>query len=638
MHLVLNSIDMNGYHAIAHSLVEEFAKIGITLILDYRSTEVLADTIGSAGAYWNITWDDAPDLGWDIKFWNNWCMPNNLLWWPGMFTADGMPPNGWQTHSFNNSKCDALLWGQFQEFDPVKRREMMLLFQEEWVHDVPAPVMYSTERVQVVDARFQTPWGTPGWEDAVWWYDPYIYTWVEDPMPETVVVKWADDGIWRTYNPFFMWTTPQDVTSCLTHSMLYVISKEYGAAIGEDYLTKPYLATDYPVWSDDYLTCNISLVQDVYWHNFTDIYTDPLNPVEYNNEQFTADDVVLTMTALMTPEAGSWGDGDYVNVLDTSVHPGGCEKLDDFTVRFHLQTPYVEFPDLMTNEWAVFIVPEHIMGSVPFGDWYNHWTNKVRPPPGTGPFSFVEDNVAEAYWKIVSVPNYSPTLGGQHTIDEIIGYTITNPAAGWTALMNQEIHHGFGAWDATPEQIAIADADPRWNVFNSPIPESRHLSLNLNHPILSNRYVRQAIAHAINYPHIRDNILPLVGIYLKLQAAPVYPSIEWAYHDTMPPYPYDIGLAQQYMDMWNYSLSANAPAGSPEVALGPVGDSDFSGLVELDDFVIWAESIGTAPSEWRWWSGQDIDPDADNTDYVELLDFYDWRENIGEYYPFYGAR
>jgi hypothetical protein len=130
----------------------------------------------------------------------------------------------------------------------------------------------------------------------------------------------------------------------------------------------------------------------------------------------------------------------------------------------------------------------------------------------------------------------------------------------------------------------------------------------------------------------------LVGIYLKLQAAPVYPSIEWAYHDTMPPYPYDIGLAQQYMDMWNYSLSANAPAGSPEVALGPVGDSDFSGLVELDDFVIWAESIGTAPSEWRWWSGQDIDPDADNTDYVELLDFYDWRESIGEYYPFYGAR
>jgi hypothetical protein len=92
------------------------------------------------------------------------------------------------------------------------------------------------------------------------------------------------------------------------------------------------------------------------------------------------------------------------------------------------------------------------------------------------------------------------------------------------------------------------------------------------------------------------------------------------------------------MNMWNYSLSANAPAGSPEVALGPVGDSDFSGLVELDDFVIWAENVGTAPSEWRWYSGQDIDPDADNTDYVELPDFYDWIENIGEYYPFFGAR
>ena len=72
--------------------------------------------------------------------------------------------------------------------------------------------------------------------------------------------------------------------------------------------------------------------------------------------------------------------------------------------------------------------------------------------------------------------------------------------------------------------------------------------------------------------------------------------------------------------------------------MGPVGDSDFSGFVELDDFAIWAENIGTAPDAWPWWSDQDCDPDADNTDYVELADFYDWRETIGEYYPFYGAR
>ncbi len=131
-----------------------------------------------------------------------------------------------------------------------------------------------------------------------------------------------------------------------------------------------------------------------------------------------------------------------------------------------------------------------------------------------------------------------------------------------------------------------------------------------------------------------------------LQATPVWRSL--AFYPTpaeealynIGPYDYDIEVAQQYMDMWNYSLTAtaNGTAGDPNVALGPVGDNDFSGLVELDDFVIWADNVGTDPTDWPWRSGGDIDPDADNTDFVELADFYDWRENIGKYYPFYGAR
>ncbi len=39
-----------------------------------------------------------------------------------------------------------------------------------------------------------------------------------------------------------------------------------------------------------------------------------------------------------------------------------------------------------------------------------------------------------------------------------------------------------------------------------------------------------------------------------------------------------------------------------------------------------------------WWSGNDIDPDADNNEYVEVADFFRWRENIGEHYPFPCAR
>jgi ABC-type transport system substrate-binding protein len=372
--------------------------------------------------------------------------------------------------------------------------------------------------------------------------------------------------------------------------------------------------------------------------------------------KFTADDVVMTFDALLDPDVGAWSEGDYVGILDDSVHPGGCEKLDDYTVRFHLTAPYVELKDLLANEWGAFILPYHIFdgAGVARGDWYRHWSNDVVdgvPPPGTGPYRWVERNIEQNFWRLEKVPNYPTGLNpfgyGEQVFDEIIGYKIDDPTAGWTALMNHEIHFGYGSWDATPAQLIAANATGEFHVFKSPIPAVRHLCLNLKHPILSNRYVRQAIAHAINYPKIRDDILPLAGINGFLQATPVWRSLEQFYPTpaeealyNIGPYPYDIAVAQQYMDKWKYSLTANANGtlGDPNVALGPVGDNDFSGIVELDDFVVWAENVGTAPEAWPWWPGQDIDPDADNTDFVELADFYDWREKVGSYYPFYGAR
>jgi len=540
MHLVLVTPEYDGEHAIADSLQTELAKIGITLLIDYRDPETYTATIGPYSTHWNITWDSAPNLGWDLQFWEFWGMPTSLRWWPWMYSAAGMPSDGWQIMSWNNTKADALLEQQFEEFDPAKRRQLMLLYQNEWIHDTPGPVLYSPEFIQVVDKRFQTPWGTPGWEDAAWWYDPFLYTWVEDPMPETVTVKWATSSQWYVYNPMYMWTYAQDLTTCLTHSMLYVVSKEYGSAVGEDYTVRPYLALDDPVWAHDYLTCNISLRDDVYWHNITDIWTDPGNPVEYNNELFTADDVVMTFEALMHIDIWAWYNREYVDVLDTSVHHGGVEKLDDFTVRFHLKKPYVELKDLLANEWAAFILPEHILGDVPFKDWYGHWTNDVDngwPPPGTGPYKFVEHNRVDDYWRLEAVLNYPTGLNPFNctpVIDEIIGYQITDP---WPPLPLPppwpwplpDIHFSPDGLYLAPEQVEALNATGEFWVFYSPIPATRHLMFNLNHPILSNRYVRQAIAHAINYQHIVDDILPTYCLEGTLQATPVWPMMEWAY-------------------------------------------------------------------------------------------------------------
>jgi len=302
------------------------------------------------------------------------------------------------------------------------------------------------------------------------------------------------------------------------------------------------------------------------------------------------------------------------------------------------------------------ILPEHIFGELPHKEWYSHWTNRKHPPPGTGPFQFVYD-IPDEHWKLEALDEYPDGLGigdfqGPHVIDEILGYVITDPGAAWTALMNQEIHYAHGGvWSATPEQIAAVDRDI-FDVFDDPIPATRSLAFNLRNPVLSNRFVRQAIAHAINTPHIVDTILPLAGLspHCSIQATPIWPMLEWAWPTpgemteyNIGPYEYNIDIANEYMDMYRNSLvgtdwTQQYPDNRPK---SPLGDADFSGYREPLDFTIWATRLVEAqltPDLWPWSPGRDIDPDFDNSAYVDIDDYYIYRDIAEDYYPFPGAR
>jgi len=651
LHLVQDATDWEGYHAIGHSIKEELYKIGITVEIDYRETGFFDDTV--FGEYWNYTWDDAPGYGWDMFIRENWCMPNDLLWFESMLAGVGMPPAGYQRMSWNNTKADELLRDACEESDYDLRREYMLEWQQEYVHDNPAPTLYIVTWIGVQDKRFRTPWGTVG--DVPEWYDPYLCTWIEDPMPETVQLKFATSAGWWEYNPIFMWTMAQDASQLMTHSMLYVISREWDSAHATGFYHKPYLANGTIVWNDD-LTVDIGLRDDIYWHEYHQAdrgldYPEQNLDYEYGEELFTADDVVCTFEALMDPATKSWGKSDYDNVLNVSEpHTGGVTALSDTLVRFHLLNPIAPefFLQLLANEWGVMILPEHIFGGPPHREWYNHWTNREYPPPGTGPFQFVYD-IPDEGWKLEALDEYPEGLGigsfqGPHVIDEILGSVITDPAAAWTALMNQEIHYAHGGvWSATQKQIADVDRNI-FDVFDDPIPATRALAFNLRNPVLSNRYVRQAIAHAINYKLIRDVINPLAGLSpnCPITALPIWPMLEWAWPTpeemtlyNIGPYEYDIDIANEYMDMYRYSLV------DTDWAQGPVGDGDFSGYVEPRDFSIWATRIvegQLTPDEWPWSPGRDIDPDFDNNAYVDIDDYYKFRDFSEDYYPFYGAR
>jgi peptide/nickel transport system substrate-binding protein len=65
----------------------------------------------------------------------------------------------------------------------------------------------------------------------------------------------------------------------------------------------------------------------------------------HNGKTMTADDVVATLDLLTNSSSGSSFLSQAAGILD----PGQTEKVDDYTVKFHLSQPFVDFPYLMCS-------------------------------------------------------------------------------------------------------------------------------------------------------------------------------------------------------------------------------------------------------------------------------------------------
>jgi peptide/nickel transport system substrate-binding protein len=111
----------------------------------------------------------------------------------------------------------------------------------------------------------------------------------------------------------------------------------------------------------------------------------------------TADDVVATLDQLTDSSNGSSFLSQAKGILD----PGQTEKIDDYTVKFHLSQPFVDFPYLMScyNYNSVILPKTYKIGTF------------MKKPQGTGPF-MVSDYVPNQSVTYTRNPHYwgGPTL------------------------------------------------------------------------------------------------------------------------------------------------------------------------------------------------------------------------------------
>ena len=216
-----------------------------------------------------------------------------------------------------------------------------------------------------------------------------------------------------------------------------------------------------------------------------------------NGREFTADDVVYTMTRLLDPKTTSPGAGfftgikgaqEFIDGKATSV--GGIKALDANTVEFTLTSPDVTFLNKMALNFA-FIVPKEEVAKA--GENFGH------APVGTGPYLLKE-------WKsgqeltFERNPNYFMT--DRPYLDKI---TIQVGVAPDVALLRLEKGDIQLMGDPPPgADWARISADPAWKnrLEKQPQVSTIYIAINTTSKPFDNVKVRQALNYAIDKQHI----------------------------------------------------------------------------------------------------------------------------------------
>ncbi len=253
----------------------------------------------------------------------------------------------------------------------------------------------------------------------------------------------------------------------------------------------PSLATSVPEPSDDGLTYTVELRDDVVFHD---------------GEPLTADDVVFTYETVLDPSVASPLAGDLEALAEVVA-------LDDTTVEFRLEQPYVPFPERLT----LGVVPEHVLAGTT--DWDGVAFN--REPVGSGPYRLVswtagDSIVLEAnadYWD--GAPEVTP-----------VTFATTGDDQARAARMSA------GELDAAvlPARLAEQFEDVEGlQVQRRATADYRGIMLPQEHPVTGDLAVRQALDLAVDREAMVDGVLAGAG---EPAYGPVAPSLADFYEPT----------------------------------------------------------------------------------------------------------
>ena len=293
----------------------------------------------------------------------------------------------------------------------------------------------------------------------------------------TVGLKTGFNGI---FSPLYYQTVYDD----------YVIEMVYQSMLSydRDNQLQPELATEQPTISEDGSTLTFKLKKGV---KFSD------------GSKLDADDVVLTFTAMADPSyTGRFS--TYVDYLEDykEYHDGdaktlsGVEKIDDYTVAFHLATPRI---DAISQVGTFPIISNSQFKKYKKGDT-KMFEDKASEPIGTGPYvlkNFQKDSAAT----FVKNDKFK-AKDGEYQIDNVVMKICD------TSTELQELQKG--TVDLLPQadnadKVGTASLDKNLTYNNYASSSMQYFIYNCEAGATADPAVRQALTYAIDRQSFVDS-------------------------------------------------------------------------------------------------------------------------------------
>lgn len=278
----------------------------------------------------------------------------------------------------------------------------------------------------------------------------------------------------------------------------------------------PVLAAEVPTLenggiSKDGLTITYKLRKNVKWHD---------------GVRFTSKDVKFTVQAIMNP-ANNVSTRTGYNLIKSVDTP------DDYTAVFHLTQKFS--PAVNTffaeSDTPFFIIPEHLLGKManlntaPFNN----------QPVGTGPFKFSKWVHGD---RLEFVANNDYFMG-KPKLKEIIVKIIPDENTSLNELRTHEIDWIFQASPTLYGQLKNVPDIKNLLIQHNQVEE---MLMNTTNPILADKQVRIAIAHAID----KQTMVTKLTYDSASAADDEHPPFMWA-HIGGKSYPYDPAKAKSIL-------------------------------------------------------------------------------------------